>query len=178
MRPLLTDRLLLRPFAPADAPEVQRLAGAYEVADTTLFIPHPYPDGLAAAWIASHPQRFESGKAAVLAVTLREGGALAGAIELGIAREHRRAELGYWIGVEHWGRGIATEAARRMAAYAFGELGLNRLQAHHFSRNPASGRVLQKIGMRYEGRSRQYLYKRDRPEDVERYALLREEWAG
>jgi [ribosomal protein S5]-alanine N-acetyltransferase len=178
MPQLLTERLRLRPFAPGDAPDVQRLAGAREIAETTLFIPHPYPDGLAATWIATHAARFESGKAAVFAVTLRQDGTLVGAAELGITREHRRAELGYWIGREHWGQGLATEAARRMLGYAFDELDLNRLQAHHFTRNPASGRVLLKIGMRYEGRSRQYLYKWDRPEDVDRYALLREEWAG
>lgn len=82
IRPTLqTSRLILRPFTLADAPEVQRLAGAEEIAATTLNIPHPYEDGMAEQWIASHPQAFEEGKLVVFAMERKSDGALVGAIE-------------------------------------------------------------------------------------------------
>ena len=151
---------------------MQRLAGAREIAETTLAIPHPYPDGAAQEWIASHgddPDLLN------FAVTLRESGELVGAVGLGLARDHARAELGYWIGVPYWGRGYATEAARAVVTYAFGELGLNRVFAFHFTNNPASGRVLQKIGMRHEGTRRAHTRKGDAFLDSESYAILRDD---
>jgi RimJ/RimL family protein N-acetyltransferase len=169
---LSTGRLLLRPFSAADAREVQRLAGAPEVADTTLLIPHPYPDGVAEQWIASHPAAWEERRSLSLAITDEERGLL-GAIGLRPVMEHRHAELGYWIGVPHWGRGIATEAARAVIRFGFDELGLERVSATHFARNPASGRVLVKAGMQYEGRLRRHVLKCGRFEDGELYAVLR-----
>ncbi|HSA56907.1 MAG TPA: GNAT family protein [Gemmatimonadaceae bacterium] len=92
--------------------------------------------------------------------------------------EHRRGEPGYWIALECWGRGLATEASAAVLELGFATLGLNRPRAMHFTRNPASGRVMLKLGMRFEGIHRQYLVKNSRLEDVARYALLREDWAG
>jgi len=69
-----------------------------------------------------------------------------------IEADHRRAELGYWIGVPYWGKGYATEAARSVVNYGFSTLELHRIFASHVPANPASGRVLTKIGMRHEGR--------------------------
>lgn len=101
---LVTDRLLLRPFTLADASMVQRLAGEYAVASSALEIPYPYPDGVAEAWIATHRPGFERGVHAIYAVTC--DGDLVGAAGLvEIDRDHRRAELGYWMGRPYWGRG-------------------------------------------------------------------------
>jgi len=173
---LQTANLILRPFVSTDAAEIQRLCGAREIAYNTLLIPHPYPDGAAEAWIATHERSFESGEAFNYAITLRENGALAGGIGLRIAREADRAEIGYWIGVPYWGRGIATEAGKAVVDYAFESLGMNRVHAEHFSRNPASGRVLQKIGMRHEGTLRQLYKKWGEYVDCEAYAILRTDW--
>lgn len=164
---LRTERLVLRLFAAADAPEVQRLAGVREVALNTLNIPYPYPDGAAEAWIAKHG----SGPEVTFAIEHDEQ--LIGAVGLVVDRMHDRAELGYWIGVPFWGHGFATEAARAMVRYGFDEQSLNRIVAHAFSRNPASGRVLQKIGMTREGVLRQHFKKWGEYVDVDCYALLR-----
>jgi len=170
---LATDRLLLRFFAPDDAPAVQRLAAAYEIAENTLLIPHPYPEGAAAAWIASHPR---SPNNHVFAITLHDGGDVAGAIGLEAQPERGRGEIGYWIGVPYWNRGYVTEAARAVIGWAFESLGLHRVFAYHFTRNPASGRVLQKIGMTHEGSLRQHEKKWDQFLDVEVYGILHSEW--
>jgi [ribosomal protein S5]-alanine N-acetyltransferase len=171
---LHTTRLILRPYQLSDAPQVQRLAGVREVADTTLNLPHPYEDGMAEAWIGTHQDLYARGELAAFAITLRDG-SLIGAIGLRLEPAHRRGELGYWIGMPFWNRGYATEAGLEIVRYGFSDLGLNRIQATHMTRNPASGRVMQKLGMTYEGCSRQYFLKAGRLEDVERYAILREE---
>lgn len=175
---LETARLLLRPFRGEDAPEVQRLAGAFHIACTTLRIPHPYPDGAAEAWIASHPEQFERGEECAFAVTDRSDGRLLGCVGLELCLPHLRAELGYWITKAFWGRGYCTEAVAAVLGYGFEAWNLNRIQAQHFSRNPASGRVMQKLGMSHEGRLRQHLRKWDVFEDVEIYAILHCEWTA
>lgn len=172
---LTTPRLLLRPFTLADAPEVQRLAGDFAIADTTGNIPHPYPDGAAEAWIGSQPAEFEQGKSATFAIVSRAENILIGAIGLHFKPEHDSAEMGYWIGKPYWGQGYCTEAARALLAYGFNECGLNRIMARHSARNPASGRVMQKIGMTYEGCLRQSVKKWGNYEDLKIYGILKSE---
>jgi ribosomal-protein-alanine N-acetyltransferase len=163
---LTTDRLLLRPFVPGDAADVQKLASDWAIASTTLTIPHPYPDGAAEAWIESLTGTSERRESAVFAVRRRETDELLGAIGLRCEPDHGRGELGYWIGRPYWNRGFATEAARAVVDYAFGELALRRVFAHHLARNPASGRVLEKAAFEREGLLRQHVIRWGKAEDV------------
>lgn len=96
---LETDRLILRPFLPTDAPDVYRMAGEREIAATTQNIPHPYPEDLAERWIATHEGDFAEGKAANFAIALRSDNRLCGAIGLVFDSENNSAELGYWISI-------------------------------------------------------------------------------
>jgi len=173
---LTTHRLTLRPFVPDDAFDVERLAGMREIADTTLNIPHPYPHGGAADWIAIHGTAWREGTSVTFAIVDNETGKLAGAISLIIKREHRRAELGYWVALESWNRGYATEASRRLIDFGFDELGLHRIEARHFLRNPASGKVMKKLGMQQEGVERDWAIKWDRYESLVVYSILEPEW--
>ncbi len=173
---ITTERLILRHYTLDDAPAVHRLVSAREVALNTLRIPHPYPEGEAERWIASHEELRARGDYP-LAITLRTDGTLVGTVGLHVKRDHDHAELGYWIGVPYWGHGYATEAAAAAVRFGFETLALNRIFAMHFSRNPGSGRVLQKIGMRHEGTLRQHFRKWDEFVDVECYALLRADYA-
>ncbi len=176
---LATERLLLRPFVPSDGDEVERLAGERAVADTTLTIPHPYPRGSGEKWIAGHAGAWQRGERLTLAICMGEtGNALIGAISLRVAADHRRGEIGYWIGQDHWGNGYATEAARAVTEYGFTVLGLNRVEGRHFVRNPASGRVLEKCGMRLEGLHRGAFLRWGKFEDVAVYGILASEWQG
>ena len=174
---LTTSRLVLRPFLLSDAAMVQRLAGERAVADTTLTIPHPYADGLAESWIGSHEGAWTRHEMATLAVTEADAG-LIGAISVRIELSHRRAEMGYWIGAPYWGLGYATEAARAMIIFGFDKLSLHRIYSQHFTRNPASGRVMAKVGMRREGTLRGHFFRWDKPEDVAVWGLLRTEVGG
>jgi RimJ/RimL family protein N-acetyltransferase len=176
---LQTERLVLDALSDADAPELVRLAGAREIADTTLSIPHPYGPADAERFLAHQRSAAARGDELVLAVRRRQDGKLAGCIGLrDIDSTHLQAELGYWIGVPYWGQGFATEAARAVVDYGFGALGLNRIYAHHMTRNPPSGRVLERIGMRWEGVLRERVLKWGRFEDVVIYAVLRSDAPG
>ena len=168
---LATKRLLLRPFTLDDAPAVQHLVSAYEIAENTLLIPHPYPDGAAAAWIARHGTTANNH---TFAITL-DGEAI-GAIGLDVQPDHDRGEIGYWLGLPYWGRGYMTEAAHAVLGWAFESLRVHRVFAQHFTRNPASGRVLQKLGMKHEGSLRQHDKKWGAYLDVEVYGIVDDEW--
>lgn len=173
---LTTARLLLRPFALSDAKEVQRLAGEFEIADTTLSIPHPYEDGMAEQWIGRHSGDFNAGRRVDFAITSLDEGRLLGAISLVRIESGHQAELGYWIGKPFWNRGFCSEAGREILKYAFLNLGLIRVYANHLSRNPASGRVMRKLGFAHEGSRRQHIRKWGKFEDDELYGLLKRDW--
>lgn len=173
-----TERLFLRGFERGDAPTVKRMVSERAIADTTVNIPHPYPEGAAEAWIETHEEQWRRRENLHFAILRRRDETLVGVMSLRLAMQHTRAELGYWIGVPYWGRGYATEAARAVVRFGFEEIGLHRIFAHYLARNPASGRVLAKLGMREEGLLRHHFLKWGQPEDVVISGLLREEMPG
>jgi RimJ/RimL family protein N-acetyltransferase len=173
---LVTDRLTLRPFELCDAPCVQTLAGHPEVYRTTTNVPHPYLDGMAEQWISGHHDAFRQGIDATFAICRKSDGALVGAIELGGITPGHQAELGYWIGKPYWRNGYCTEASRAVFDFGFTTLGLARIHSCYLSRNPASGRVMQKLGMSHEGCRRAHVRKWDKLEDLELYGILVGDW--
>ncbi len=173
---LTTERLTLRPFTIADGPRVRDLASDRTIAVNTMTIPHPYPEGEAEAWIAKHLSHFEQGIGVNFAIILATTQALIGSIGMGIDQDHCCAEIGYWIGDAHRGHGYCTEAGRELLRFGFETIGLHRIRAEHFAHNPASGRVMQKLGMTYEGCSRQSVLKWGEFLDVHQYAILRSDW--
>jgi ribosomal-protein-alanine N-acetyltransferase len=176
--PLQTKRLTLRPYEFSDIPTLVPLIGAREVAATTLRIPHPYTESYAKEFIAEARRETSNGTGLRLAIVLRESNAQCGGIGLRIDAGHRRAELGYWIGVPYWGNGYATEAAEAVVKYGFQTLALHRIFASHVSRNTASGKVLTKIGMRYEGCHRAHILKWGEFLDLEMYGMLASDMAS
>ncbi len=171
MHTLSTERLVLRAFEPTDAPIVEALVGAVEVARTTN-LPHPYPPGGALEWIAAGHEAATQGQRYPFAIVRHVDGALVGSITLWLTPEHHRGELGYWVGHPYWDQGYATEAAARVVAYAFEELGLRRVTAQALRHNRASTRVMEKVGMTHEGTLRQHIYHRGAFKDVDVYGLL------
>jgi ribosomal-protein-alanine N-acetyltransferase len=173
---LKTERLILRPFEMSDAPRVKLLAGDKEIADTTLNIPHPYEDGMAEQWIGTHKEKFEKGELANFAVILKDPDQLIGAIGLVINKRFNRAELGYWIAKDHWNQGYGSEAAARILEYGFMERKFNKIFASHLTRNPSSGRIMKKIGMKKEGEFREHVIKWDKYENLFFYGITQKEW--
>jgi RimJ/RimL family protein N-acetyltransferase len=144
----------------------------------TTRIAHPYPEGAAAEWIAGHAVLREQSGEYVFCLSPKSGedaGQAIGATSLR-ALEAGNLELGYWLAAEHWGRGLATEAARAMVVFGFEKLGAEAINSGHFIDNPASGRVLEKAGLRGNGMARQWSAARRGFVDAQRYLLTRESW--
>jgi RimJ/RimL family protein N-acetyltransferase len=144
-----SERLFLRPAFPEDSRELYHaICDAAVVANLSRA---PWPYGIADAEEAC--SRRADAQAPNFLVTLpgSKGAPIVGAI--GFKREGDDIELGYWIGRDHWGNGYATEAGRAALEIA-GALGRERVIAGHFIDNPASGRVLRKLGFRETGEVR------------------------
>jgi 8-oxo-dGTP diphosphatase len=144
---LQTPRLILRPLTLADAGIIERYVSDWDVARWTAAIPHPYPKDGAAEWIGGRDSASEM----VLAIVDREKGELIGCIGLEPGDDADSGEFGYWIGKPFWSRGYGTEALRAYVAYAFRELGLERVTAGAMPANKGSIRVQEKAGFRKTG---------------------------
>ena len=142
-----TRRLTLRPGWPEDARALANAIGHEEVVRMLSKVPWPYALADAEAFLS----RQRAASEAFFLILSHEGDYphLVGAI--GLAPDERGHELGYWLTPGAWGRGYATEAGRAVVAIARHALGLKRLHSGHFADNPASGRVLQKLGFRATG---------------------------
>ncbi len=167
-----TARLEIRRPGAEDATDIARAANDPQVAanlrDT---FPSPYTPADARDWIAmprAHPLQG--------LVIVRDGRVI-GAIGLDPGADvHRHgAELGYWLGVEHWGAGYMSEAVAALCDHAFATTRFQRLYAVVFGGNPASDRVLQKCGFILEGLSRRAVFKSGRFLDARTYARLKGE---
>lgn len=171
-----TERLVLRPFDRNDSDRIEELAGDYEIAKTTLAIPHPYPPGSAKDFIKAVQESDAKGDSLTVAICLKGSPELIGTMGLVIKDKHKRAELVYWVGKPYWGQGYATEAAQQILKVAFEELGLNRVYAAAMTHNPGSWKVMQKIGMQLEGTFREHVIKAGEPIDLTFYSILRSEY--
>jgi 8-oxo-dGTP diphosphatase len=151
--PLATERLVLRPYRAEDAEALHRLINDFPVSKNLAAVPFPYDRELADAWIASTAKTLAEGSAFHLAITGHEGEQemLVGGAGLRIDRAVRTARLGYWVGRQFWGHGVASEAAGRLARWALANLDIDRLEATAASDNPASIAVLRRIGFRHVG---------------------------
>ncbi|MDB4837712.1 GNAT family N-acetyltransferase [Marinomonas sp.] len=141
-----TGRLTLRAFTSGDASIVQRLAGNKKVSNVTANIPHPYPDGLAAKWIAAHEGMFHTKGALLYAIALKENDELIGCINI-IGIHSEKPEIGYWIGFDFWGHGYCTEALKALIKFCRNEYDIPAIYGRHLTRNPSSGRVMEKCGL-------------------------------
>lgn len=171
--------MTLRRLRLADAPEVQRQVSRPEVVRWTTRIPHPYPEGGAARFIRSSWFQWRAGRACVFGIQPSGAAAVCGVISLsGISQRHGCAELGLWVGREHWGRGIGTRAVAMMLEFGFLDLQLYRIYASAFAANAASRRVLEKCGFRLEGVLREAVVREGARQDYLNFGLLRPEWPG
>lgn len=165
-----SPRLTYRPITSSDASRIATLAGDWDIARMTSRIPHPYSLVDADLWIASI-------EADEFVRAIEYEGAMVGAVGY-IQHEPRQAEIGYWVGRPWWGRGFATEAARTLMDHCFAEAGFVRLTCGHFVDNPASARVIAKLGFRRIGKGSQWCEARQCDVSVVKYARRRPLLAG
>lgn len=169
---LRLERCTIRDWEPEDAPSLALHANNRRVWQTLRdAFPHPYTVADAERWIQtvmaeSPPTQF----------AIEVGGCVVGGIGLipGADVYRHSAELGYWLGEPHWGRGIMTAAVRAITEYAFDQFDLRRIAARVFEGNVGSIRVLEKAGYRREGRLRHAVVKEGRVLDEFVYGAVRE----
>lgn len=147
---LQTDRLILRSWCDDDAPALFELARNPRVGPAAGWQPHAnveesrqiIRDVLAGPCTFATFQRADGALAGCFGLTPASASDVASAGE---------AELGYWLGVSFWGKGLATEAARELVRYGFEDLGLSAIWACYYDGNERSHRVMEKLGMAYVG---------------------------
>lgn len=144
-----TERLLLRLPELQDAPQIALYAGDLDIAKMTTRIPHPYPQQAVEMWILTTRAAYRAGGNVAFSV-LHDGEVIGGG-GLFRRRPDRDWEIGYWIGKPWWGKGFATELGRGLVDFAAQEFGAGQIIAGHYDDNPASGRVLEKLGFAYTG---------------------------
>jgi len=143
---LNTPRLHLRRPVERDAEAIIAIAGDWEIARRLARMPHPYGPA-EVRFFFDHVVPNEP----TWAIEWRETGRLIGITGLAPAPDAGSAELGYYIARDHWGRGVATEAARAVTKLAFESFGYRKLTSGYHADNPASGRVLAKLGFTMVG---------------------------
>ena len=176
--PKETERLLLRPFVPRDFDALYAYQSRPDVTRYLYWGPRTEDEVREALdkKRANTAIRAE-GDVLSLAVILKESGELVGDFILcWTSEEHQQAEIGYIIHPEHAGHGYATEAGRVLLRIAFQDLGLHRVVASTDARNTASGRVLEKLGMRAEAHFVENEYVKGEWQSERVYAILAREW--
>ncbi|MGQ4666019.1 GNAT family N-acetyltransferase [Metabacillus halosaccharovorans] len=169
---LETVRLILQPFKKEDAFRIRDLANDKELADI-LGLPHPYELEYAKDWIAMQPEQIKNGVEYPLTITFKESYEIIGTITIRIDKSNNKGELGYWIGKDYWGNGIATEAVNKIIDFGFNQLNLNKIWASAITRNIASKIVLEKAGLQKEGTLKQ---NRLLHNEFDVYGILRTEY--
>ena len=176
-RQFLTNRLIIREYTKKDIDDFLAVIRQPEIYPTTYGIPQNYSRLRARWWFRVIKDNRRQGCAYEYGVFLRETGRYIGNVGLiNIDWTHHHGDISYYMDSRVTGMGFATEAAEAMIHYGFSELGFQKINGVCMSINGASRRVMEKLGMRYEGTLRQDLYKDGMYYDLDRLSILKEEY--
>jgi ribosomal-protein-alanine N-acetyltransferase len=175
---LPTQRLALRWLTPADVPALYEVFSDPEV--TRYWSSPPLADTAAAeALLAEIHDAFARRTLFQWGIARRSDDLVVGTCTLaGLVPAHRRAELGFALGRRHWGQGYVAEALPALVEFAFGQLGLYRLEADVDPRNRASIRALERLGFKQEGYLRARYHLHGEIQDAMLFGLIRPDWDG
>lgn len=166
-----TERLILSQLKEEDLPFVVDYLQDKIFSDLTFNIPYPYRQEDAEFWLKMSKEAFEKGSGFTFAIRDKDE-KIIGAIGLH-DREEGKAELGYWMAKTYWNQGFVTEAAKAVLDFGFKELTFNKIFATHFLHNPASGKIMEKIGMKKEEILHQHIKKDGKYFDIALYSVLK-----
>ncbi len=173
---LESKRLILRPLCDADTASLSKIANDWDVAKFLSSMPHPFTLEIAKSFIESSNNAYLDNENIVFAITKKDSKKLIGIIELDLNSKDNHATASYWIGKDYWGKGYTTEALEEVVRFGFEELKLHRIASHHFHNNPASGRVMQKVGLKLEGKRIEHFRKDGEYLDILDYGIILREW--
>lgn len=169
---LETPRLILRPLKMSDAKDIYAYSKDPAVSRYVLWETHrSIADSK--LYLRYMKRRYSAGQPSSWGIVLKETGRVVGTIGfMNFSEEHSVTEVGYCLAKPQWGQGIMTEALRAVIAMAFDKLHVHRVEALFDVHNPASGRVMEKCGMKREGVMRQRVFNKGHYVDVEMCAIL------
>lgn len=171
-----TPRMTLRKARMSDAQDIYRYAKDPEVARHVLWDAHTSVFETR-SYVRFLIYQYRTAQPGSWVIQLRETGRVIGTIGyMGYNRDNATVEVGYSLSQEYWGQGLMTEALSAVIDETFLTLELHRIEAMHFTDNPASGRVMEKCGMRHEGHMRERINCKGTFRDVEMWAILRKDW--
>lgn len=172
-----SKKIYLRRLRYSDAEDIYKNVKDKEIIRWTLNIPYPYPKNGAIKFIKQTHYRIKKKKGYAFGIIPKEDGKVAGVTELcKIDWKNKNATLGYWIGKNHWNKGITTEAVKLILNFAFNQLKLHKVSADLFENNIASKRVLEKSGFKLEGRFRETRVRYNKWQNELRYSILAKEY--
>jgi ribosomal-protein-alanine N-acetyltransferase len=175
---LETVRLRLRPLTIDDAGDIFAYAADSQVTKYLMWSPHRSIDD-SLVFINAAIGRYKKRQPAPWAMELKSEQKVIGTCDyISWSPDHGRTEIGYAMAREYWGRGLMTEAVREIIEYGFRDTGINRIQALCEIPNIGSARVMEKVGMLYEGILRDYMIQHGAFRDMKIYAILRKDWEG
>lgn len=170
-------RVCLRRIRLSDVPAIHALARHREVSRWTTNIPHPLSIEQTTTFVRRQARQIGKDQGYHFAIIERKTDELAGLVGLfDVERENNTAEIGYWLGVPHWGKGLMTEAVGLILDFAFTQAKLFRVFGTVFEGNPGSQQVMRKNGMVREGTFRKMMKRYGKRHDLLYFAILKEEW--
>lgn len=169
-------RIYLRPVRRSDAEQIYRYARHREISRFT-YVPCPYRLEDSYAFLKSLRRWRKKGTSEVFGMVDKDSHGLLGLIGMHrIDRVNKRVEIGYWLGKEHWGKGITSEAVRLVVRYAFKDMKLQKVVARVWHPNIASAILLKKCGFKQEGVLRRQTFRNNRWYDEFMFGILKEEY--
>ncbi len=177
--PMDTDRLSLRAMKVSDAPDMFAYAHRADVTEYLTWLPHRDIEETR-DYLTEVGRRYRTGDFYDWALICREDGHMIGTCGFTSFNYNAdSAEVGYVLNPVYQGRGLATEALRAVMRFGFAELSLHRIEAHFIEGNMASRRLMERVGMQFEGYARESMFIKGRYRTIGTCAVLRHEfWAG
>lgn len=165
-------KFTLRPFKESDVDFLQERMNNEEVVRNMSLINYPYTKKDAEEWVEKNLKTYQQKKPEMINFVIDISGELVGSVGFSNFKSHK-AELGYWLAKDFWGKGIMTEATKEVSRFGFNELGLVRIYGYVFLRNTGSIRVLEKAGYEKEGLLKKYTEKNGKHIDAYIYARVK-----
>lgn len=175
---LETERLLLRDLTLEDAEDLFEYASDPDVSRYNIWSVHKSLED-SKRFLSTVMEQYKNHELADWGIIHKADKKLIGTCGLASwIQDQRRAEIGYVLSKKYWGKGYMLEAVHPVIAFGFQMMKLNRIEGRCILLNTASARVMEKVGMKFEGVLRQHLFTKGSFYDVKMYSILKEEWAA
>lgn len=173
MEIIKTKKFILRPYRMSDAKVIAPLLNNWNVVKNLDTVPFPYELEHARGFIKKTNGEMKQKEPENFVYVIEIDGKAAGAIGVHHIKHSHKAEMGYWLAEEYWGKGIMTEAVKKFMAHIFTKFKLRRICAKAFVGNKGSARVMEKVGMKFEGIEKKGAFKKGKYIDLHVYAKVK-----